>query len=43
MAETLVVVLATAFDTRDPLFVAGPHEGFFAGVDNLVCAALAEG
>jgi hypothetical protein len=31
-------------DTREALFVAGPHEGFFAGgIDAVVCPALAEG
>lgn len=31
-----------ALGTGEALFVAGPHEGFFAGVDNLVRAALAQ-
>jgi hypothetical protein len=29
-------------DTRVPSFEAGPHEAFYAGLDFLVCAALAE-
>jgi hypothetical protein len=28
-------------DTHEPLFVAGPHEVFFGGIDPLTCAALA--
>jgi hypothetical protein len=35
--------IVMTLDTSEPLFVGGPHEGFFAGTDNLVCAALAEG
>jgi hypothetical protein len=35
--------IVMTLETSEPLFVAGPHEGFFAGVDNLVCAALADG
>lgn len=35
--------ITMTLDTREPLFVAGPHEAFFAGgVDVPVCAALAE-
>jgi hypothetical protein len=32
--------ITMTLDTRIAQFVAGPHEGFFAGVDMLVCAAL---
>jgi hypothetical protein len=34
--------ITMTLDTSEPLFVAGPHEAFFAGgVDPLVCARLA--
>jgi len=34
--------ITMTLDTREPLFVAGPHEAFFAGgIDYPVCAALA--
>lgn len=29
-------------DTDEPSFEAGPHEAFYAGLDELVCAALAD-
>lgn len=35
--------ITMALDTFEPLFVAGPHDAFFAGgIDVPVCAALAE-
>lgn len=35
--------ITMALDTYEPLFVAGPHDAFFAGgIDVPVCAALAE-
>lgn len=35
--------ITMALDTYEPLFVAGPHEAFFAGgIDVPVCAALAD-
>ncbi len=36
--------LVTTLDTREHVFVAGPHEVFLGeGIDAMVCAALAEG
>lgn len=33
--------IVLALDTGEPLAVAGPHEAYFEGLDNLVCEALA--
>jgi hypothetical protein len=36
--------LVTKLDTREHVFIAGPHEVFLGdGIDAMVCAALAEG
>ena len=34
--------ITMTLDTRVAQFVAGPHEAFFAGLDPMVCAALAD-
>jgi hypothetical protein len=33
--------LILTIDTDEPVFVAGPHEAFFGGLDSIVCAELA--
>ena len=33
--------LVLDIDTDELISVAGPHEGYFAGIDELVCAAVA--
>jgi hypothetical protein len=34
--------LTHTLDTHETLFVAGPHEGWFGGDDDIVCEALAQ-